>query len=85
MACSKCFTAFLAGAVLYPRRPRYNQCPSRCCVAHGAAAATADAITTPAGDKIMAEITRSFISHAASYGFTLKEISSYLSELKRGE
>ena len=36
-------------------------------------------------EKIMAEITRSFISHAASYGFTLEEISSYLSELKRGE
>jgi GntR family transcriptional regulator len=36
-------------------------------------------------EKIMAEITRSFVSHAASYGFTLEEISSYISELKRGE
>jgi GntR family transcriptional regulator len=36
-------------------------------------------------EKILAEITRSFVSHAASYGFTLEEINSYLSELKRGE
>ena len=36
-------------------------------------------------ERILAEITRSFISHAASYGFNLEEISSYLSELKRGE
>ena len=36
-------------------------------------------------EKIMAEITRSFVSHAASYGFSLEEISSYLRELSRGE
>lgn len=36
-------------------------------------------------ERILAEVTRSFVSHAASYGFTLEEISSYLSELKRGE
>ena len=35
-------------------------------------------------ERILAEITRSFVSHAASYGFNLEEISSYLSELKRG-
>jgi len=42
-------------------------------------------ITDIEREKIMAEITRSFVSHAASYGFTLEEISSYISELKRGE
>jgi GntR family transcriptional regulator len=36
-------------------------------------------------ERILAEITRSFITHAASYGFSLEEISSYLGELKRGE
>ena len=36
-------------------------------------------------ERILAEITRSFVIHAASYGFSLGEISSYLSELKRGE
>ena len=36
-------------------------------------------------EKILAEISRSFVSHAASYGFSLEEISSYLSELQRGE
>ena len=36
-------------------------------------------------EKILAEITRSFVSHAVSYGFSLTEISSYLSELERGE
>jgi GntR family transcriptional regulator len=36
-------------------------------------------------ERILAEITRSFVSHAASYGFNLEEISSYLSELRRGE
>jgi len=36
-------------------------------------------------ERILAEITRSFVSHAASYGFNLEEISSYLSELNRGE
>ena len=35
-------------------------------------------------EKILAEITRSFVSHASSYGFTLAEISSYLDELNRG-
>ena len=36
-------------------------------------------------ERILAEITRSFVSHAASYGFNLEDISSYLSELNRGE
>ena len=36
-------------------------------------------------ERILAEITRSFVSHAASYGFSLEELSSYISELKRGE
>ena len=36
-------------------------------------------------ERILAEITRSFVRHAASYGFNLEEISSYLSELNRGE
>ena len=36
-------------------------------------------------ERILAEITRSFVTHAASYGFSLEELSSYLSELKRGE
>jgi GntR family transcriptional regulator len=36
-------------------------------------------------ERILAEITRSFVIHAASYGFSLGEISSYLSELKRGD
>ena len=36
-------------------------------------------------ERILAEITRSFVSHAASYGFSLEEISSYLTELKRGD
>jgi len=36
-------------------------------------------------EKILAEITRSFVSHAASYGFSLEEIGSYLNELQRGE
>jgi GntR family transcriptional regulator len=36
-------------------------------------------------ERILAEITRSFVTNAASYGFSLEELSSYLSELKRGE
>jgi GntR family transcriptional regulator len=36
-------------------------------------------------ERILAEVTRSFVSHAASYGFTLEEISSYINELNRGE
>jgi len=36
-------------------------------------------------ERILAEITRSFVSHAASYGFSLEELSSYIGELKRGE
>lgn len=35
-------------------------------------------------EKILAEIARSFVSHASSYGFSLEEISAYLNELKRG-
>ena len=36
-------------------------------------------------ERILAEITRSFVSHAASYGFSLEELSCYINELKRGE
>ena len=36
-------------------------------------------------ERILAEITRSYVTHAASYGFSLEELSSYISELKRGE
>ena len=36
-------------------------------------------------ERVLAEITRSYVSHAASYGFTLEEISSYLRELSRGD
>jgi GntR family transcriptional regulator len=36
-------------------------------------------------ERILAEITRSFVSHAASYGFSLEELGSYINELKRGE
>jgi len=36
-------------------------------------------------ERILAEITRSFVIHAASYGFSLEELSSYLKELNRGE
>ena len=43
------------------------------------------AISEVERERILAEITRSFVSHAASYGFNLEEISSYLNELKRGE
>jgi len=35
-------------------------------------------------ERILAEITRSFVIHAASYGFSLEELSCYLSELNRG-
>ena len=35
-------------------------------------------------ERILAEITRSFVTHAASYGFSLEELSCYLSELNRG-
>jgi GntR family transcriptional regulator len=35
-------------------------------------------------EKILAEVTRSFVVHAASYGFSLEEISTYLSELRGG-
>ena len=34
---------------------------------------------------ILAEVTRSFVIHAASYGFTIGELVEYLSELDRGE
>ncbi len=36
-------------------------------------------------EKILAEIARSFVTHAASYGFTLREIHDYLEELEGGE
>ena len=36
-------------------------------------------------EKILAEMTRSFITNSASYGFTLQEIASYLRELTREE
>jgi len=34
---------------------------------------------------ILDEVTRSFVIHAASYGFTIGELVEYLSELDRGE
>jgi GntR family transcriptional regulator len=36
-------------------------------------------------EQILAEVTRSFVIHAASYGFTIEELADYLNELKRGE
>jgi len=36
-------------------------------------------------ERILAEITRSYVTHAASYGFSLEELGSYINELKRGE
>jgi GntR family transcriptional regulator len=36
-------------------------------------------------ERILAEITRSFITQAASYGFSILEISRYLRELDGGE
>ena len=36
-------------------------------------------------EKILAEMTRTFISNSASYGFSLQEIASYIRELTRGE
>jgi GntR family transcriptional regulator len=34
-------------------------------------------------EKVLAELTRNFVTHGASYGFTLQEIASYLQELTR--
>jgi GntR family transcriptional regulator len=36
-------------------------------------------------EQILAEVTRSFVIHAASYGFTIGELADYLLELKREE
>lgn len=36
-------------------------------------------------ERILAEVTRSFVTHAASYGFSIEEVADYLNELKRGE
>jgi GntR family transcriptional regulator len=36
-------------------------------------------------ERVLAEMTRSFVTNAASYGFTLGEIADYLAELKREE
>lgn len=36
-------------------------------------------------EQILAEVTRSFVIHAASYGFTIGELANYLLELKREE
>ena len=36
-------------------------------------------------EKILAEMTRTFISNSASYGFSLQEIASYIRELTREE
>jgi GntR family transcriptional regulator len=36
-------------------------------------------------ERVLAEITRSFVTHAASYGFSIEELADYLGELKRGE
>jgi len=34
---------------------------------------------------VLAEVTRSFVTHAASYGFTIAELNAYLSELGKTE
>jgi GntR family transcriptional regulator len=36
-------------------------------------------------EQVLAEVTRSFVIHAASYGFTIGELADYLLELKREE
>jgi GntR family transcriptional regulator len=36
-------------------------------------------------ERVLAEVTRAFITHAASYGFTIRELVAYLGELNRGE
>jgi GntR family transcriptional regulator len=36
-------------------------------------------------EKILAEMTRTFISNSGSYGFSLQEIASYIRELTREE
>jgi GntR family transcriptional regulator len=36
-------------------------------------------------EQILAEVTRAFVIHAASYGFSIEELADYLLELKREE
>jgi GntR family transcriptional regulator len=36
-------------------------------------------------ERVLAEMARSFVTNAASYGFSLQEIADYLAELKREE
>ena len=36
-------------------------------------------------EQVLAEVTRSFVTHAAAYGFTIGELAAYLSELGKGE
>lgn len=36
-------------------------------------------------ERVLAEVTRSFVTHAASYGFTIAELNVYLSELAKTE
>lgn len=36
-------------------------------------------------ERVLGEVTRTFITHAASYGFSIGELAAYLGELSRGE
>jgi GntR family transcriptional regulator len=36
-------------------------------------------------EKVLAELIRNFVSHSASYGFTLQELASYMQELTHEE
>jgi GntR family transcriptional regulator len=36
-------------------------------------------------ERVLAEMTRSFVTNAASYGFSIGELAAYLGELNRGE
>jgi GntR family transcriptional regulator len=36
-------------------------------------------------EQVLAEVTRSFVTHAAAYGFSIGELAAYLSELGKGE
>ena len=36
-------------------------------------------------EQVLAEVTRSFVTHAASYGFSIRELVAYLSEVDKAE
>lgn len=36
-------------------------------------------------ERVLAEVTRAFVTHAASYGFTIRELAAYLGELGKAE